>query len=267
MKELMKKMSMILLAIIGTLVGLGPLVLMASVNTARHRNAKRYQFARQQLTTTTEGLKHTMAGVDTKRAGPDKMAQAQIRQLHLAYHGLQHETGKRLFRPDEPLFPNSSNPMIYSHKEQFNEAKAVLREAARWVDDHIGNYVNCDYCEAHGVSRSDTCPQTLQPSTQTDVRGEDIEVFRNVPVYGEDENGETILIRTEEVSHMEASFTPQGKNHRGNIALDWAKGRYDRETIEVALKWIGTSWNGRRMDQDLQALARKYDTSARDGAV
>lgn len=267
MKELMKKMSMILLAIIGTLVGLGPLVLMASVNTARHRNAKRYQFARQQLTTATEGLKHTMAGVDTKRAGPDKMAQAQIRQLHLAYHGLQHETGKRLFRPNEPLFPNSSNPMIYSHKEQFNEAEAVLREAARWVDDHVGNYVNCDYCGAHGVSRADTCPQTLQPSTQADVRGEDIEVFRNVPVYGEDENGERIIIGAERESRMERTFRQEGKNHRGIIALDWAKGRYDRETVEIARKWLPDDPHGRRVDRDLQALARKYDTSARDGAV
>jgi hypothetical protein len=264
MKELMKKMSMILLAIIGILVGFGPLVLMASVNTARHWNAERFQFARQQLTTATEALRRTMTGVDTKRAGPDKMAQSQIRQLNLAYEGLRHETNKRIFRPGEKLFKTGEKMhLTYNYHNQLREARVVLRAAAQWVDDHVANNVNCDYCGAHGVSKSDTCPQTLQPSTQTDVRGEDIEVFRNVPVYGDDGN----IIGAERESRMEPTFRQEGKNHRGNIALDWAKGRYDRETIEVALEWLPSSWHGRRVNQDLQALARKYDTSARDGAV
>ena len=265
MKKLMKRMSMTLLAIIGILVGFGPLVLMASVNTARHMNAKRFQFARQQLTTATEALRYTMTGVDTKRAGPDKMAQAQIRQLDLAYNALRQETNKRIFRTGEKLFKTGDGThFTYNYHNQLKAARVVLRAAAQWVDDHVANNVNCDYCGAHGVSRSDTCPQTLQPSTQTDVRGEDIEVFRNVPVYHPTDGS---IIGAEQQSHMEASFTREGKKHRGNIALDWAKTRYDKETIEVALEWMASSWHGRRMDQDLRILAGKYDTSARDGAV
>ena len=254
MEQMMKKMSMILLAIIGTLVGLGPLVLMASVNTARYRNAKRYQSARRQLTTATELVKDTMAGVDMDRSGPDKMAQAQIRQLQLAYQVLKHEVGKRLFWNGERLFPNTSNPMIYAHRLQFDEAAIYLRAAGKWVSRHIGNYVNCQYCGAHGVSRSDTCPQTLQPTSQSD-EPYDVEVERNQYITDDEGN----FSHMETITELETRYRQHGKNHRGELALDWAKTRYDHDTIKILV-----DWNNNR---NLQTLVEKYNQSVSDAAL
>ena len=257
MKELMKKMSMILLAIIGTLVGLGPLVLMASVNTARHRNAKRFQFARQQLTTATESLAYTMDGVDTKRSGPDASAQAQIKATHAAYKALQKETEKRLFYPGEPLFPISAtgNHFRYFYANQLKAAQSVLYKAAIWIQNHTNNYVECEHCGAHGVSKTDICPQTLQPTTQSD-EAYDVEVERNQYITDDEGN----FSHMETITELETRYKQHGKNHSGYPALDWAKTRYDHDTIKIALHWTGGNRN-------LRLLADKYNQSARDAAL
>ena len=256
MKQLMKKMSMILLAIIGVLVGFLP-VLMASVNTARHRNAKRFQFARQQLTTATESLAYTMDGVDTKRSGPDASAQAQIKATHAAYKALQKETEKRLFRTGELLFPISAtgNHFRYFYGNQLKAAASVLYKAAIWIQNHTDNYVECEYCGAHGVSRTDICPQTLQPTTQSD-EAYDVEVERNQYITDDEGN----FSHMETITELETRYKQHGKNHRGYPALDWAKTRYDHDTIKIALHWIGGNRN-------LRILADKYNESARDAAV
>ena len=255
MKELMKKMSMILLAIIGTLVGFLP-VLMASVNTARHRNAKRFQFARQQLTTATESLAYTMDGVDRKRSGPDASAQAQIKATHAAYTALQEEVGKRLFRPDEKLFKTGDGlHYIYNYHNQLKAAELVLTRAARWVRSHIDNYVECEYCGAHGVSKTDICPQTLQPTTQID-EPYDVEVERNQYITDDEGN----FSHMETITEVETRYRQHGKNHRGYPALDWAKTRYNHDTIEIAADWLGNPRN-------LRILADKYNESARDAAL
>lgn len=260
MKNELKMMSMILLAIIGTLVGLGPLVLMASVRTVKDHNMGAFLTARRKLEAATNALEKAMAGVDKDRSGPDKVVQRQIISLYHDYKSfgaLVKKTDPMFVKPTYrhwgPRFPNAAygadlkNGFCYNHKAWFKRAKTTLARASQWVADHVGNYVECDTCGATGVSGSDHCPQTNQPMLQTDQQGPDVSRDRNVMEYDEDGNP----IAMEIVSEMVPSYVAQGSNHQGKLALEWAAGRYLPEVIGIARAF--------RSSNPLDRLVNQYE--------
>ena len=259
MKMKMKTMSMILLAIIGTLMGLGPLVLMASVRTVKDHNMDAFLTARRKLEAATNALEKAMAGVDKDRSGPDKVVQRQIIGLYQDYKSFG-----ALVKRTDPMFvkphylrwdkiPNRAygvalkNGFCYNHKAWFKRAKETLKSAAQWIVDHVGNYVECNTCGATGVSGSDHCPQTNQPMLQTDQQGPDVSRDRNVMEYDEDGNP----IAMEIVSEMVPSYVAQGSNHQGKLALEWAAGRYLPEVIGIARAF--------RSSNPLDRLVNQYE--------
>lgn len=230
MKMNMKTMSMILLAIIGTLMGLGPLVLMASVSKVKDLNAQAFIDARRQLTTATVALKSAMAGIDRQRTKPSKAQEKQLQSLYRQYKSFGQLVGRtdRMFSLSQQLLAGKA--FVYRYDGQFKEARKALEQASGWVYAHISNYVECSTCMAHGVSASDSCPQTNTPMLQTDRRGPDVEDTRNVMMH-DDEGNPTHMERE---TFMRESWTAHGSNHSGPVAREWLKQNYDAETISVA---------------------------------
>jgi len=252
MKNGMMKMSMILLAIIGTLMGLGPLVLMASVSKVKDLNAQAFIDARRQLTTATVALQSAMAGIDGQRTKPSKAQEKQIQSLYRQYKSFGELVGRtdRMFRLDQQLLAGKA--FVYRHGSQFAEARKALEQASQWVYAHISNYVECNTCMAHGVSSSDPCPQTNTPMLQIDRRGPDVEDERNVMMHDDEGN----FTHMEREAFMRETWTAHGSNHSGPVARQWLKQQYDAETIAV----VGATRRHKRLNiSELAAIANLYE--------